>query len=193
MVVILGVWILYRPIIPQKVTETQVGRVIDATLFPLEYKYQVKPKQNKFLNQIIGVNPDRFKQVVDSLENNNPQGAVVFFYKSESLASRYVLYDINQLAKEYAGKVLFFVVAFDDDKLKLSYLLDSYSELNFRPLIVPADFVVSAGYYFNPYNVHFSEIPTALYKMQDDKRFKIITIDVGTKRSFEDAINGIMK
>jgi hypothetical protein len=87
------------------------------------------------------------------------------------------------VARENANnKIIFMVVAFDDNRDRLNFLLSGFDKLYFRPIITSPSSIKSAAVSLAKFNVGISETPATVYKGLTSANYTIITTDFSTRR-----------
>lgn len=186
-IIILSVWVFSRETIPNFVIETKVGRFVDELLFPMAFKVSGK-EPGVYNKTIVKVPPESLSKLAESLDNSN-KNAIIYFYNTGSISQRFVLRQINELAEKYdSNKVLFFIVAFQENQQRLDFTISRYKKLYFRPLITDEKSITDMKIFYAKKNINFSETPVLMYKSGADRSYKIMTFEYNIKSQFEQVL-----
>ena len=177
----LGTWLFADEYIPASVRYSGFGKVFESAVFPVRYEFGER-HEGRHYKKIVSVDSNRLKVVTESVVGTKVS-AVMFFYDVDCMMCRYVLRDINNLAKQYYGKknIVFFVVAFEDDAPKLDFLLDSFKNVYFRPLITKEANIRQVAQSLSKQNIKAGEVPVLAFKSEVDNSYENMTTDFGAK------------
>lgn len=184
-ILFLAVWLFGKEYIPENIRYSSAGKSLTAGLFPLEYKiHATSRKAKKYDGQIVEVDESRVNSLFRSLNGVNKK-AVIFLYDSRCFFCHYVLNDINNLAKEYArsGNVIFLVVAFEEDRARLNYMLSNLDNIYFRPIITKPQNMKTAANALAKSDIGISTVPVAVLKNNASTQYENLTPDFSLKNT----------
>ena len=183
LIAFLAIWFADKSFIPNKVMNSMPGRIINATLLPYEFKINKKFKKNLVaVPSLVEIDAGRAASLISSVKAVN-KNVVIFFYDTQSFFSKYILSDINELAHEYKNTnndSIFLVVAFEDDREKVEFLLQDIGKLYFRPIYTKAANSKAIFSQFKDSNIGISDLPAVVYK-NSDGLYENLPADFGTK------------
>src|SRR5690349_18418406 len=105
---LLAFWTFGSSKVPNNLKESTFGKTLNSVIFELNYKVNASsPSSRKYDSQIVAVDDARLQSVLKSLNNTN-RTAVIYFYDTNCFFCRFVLQDINRVAKENTDKNLVF-------------------------------------------------------------------------------------
>ncbi len=184
-------WFANKQYIPEQFRDSVAGNVVNSALLPVEYKIaRLAGKELKPVSSMVNIDAARMYALISSLVKVN-KDTVVFLYDSNSYFSRYVLKGINDLAKQYQKpqKAVFLVMAFDDDKEKLTYMLKDLGKLHFRPIYTSASNIKDATAELKKNNITVSGVPAVVFKDSSTGIYENITPDFGSRKVLFNRIN----
>ncbi len=190
-VLFLCFWLYGKQYIPVSMRYSGAVKTVDSIMFPLEsYMQQFMKRDLRHKKEIIEVNATRLRELAHSVNGSRAQ-AVIFFYDLECVSCRVVLDDINIISRGHAGKgMVFFIVAFTEDKDKLALLLNDYDRLYFRPIMAPPASIREMGVQFSRYKINFRETPVLIHKDATGSIYESLTTDYSAGKKLRAHIGG---
>lgn len=163
-VVLLLAWPTYKHYLPSFFRTTSISNTISSIIYDWEdviYDEFRELDKPKYWGKIIDVEYPLLLKTIDKVQTAHEK-MVIFLYKTDCSMCRYLLYDINELAKK-TDDVKFMVVAFDDNKKNVSRIINNFDKLHFKPLISPESNYTALKARFIKDNIIFQGLPNVVY------------------------------
>lgn len=154
----------YKSYLPSFFKTTNISNTISASIYPWEsfiFNKFRKLDKHQYWKKIIEVDEPLLLKTLNKLKKNE-NNTVIYLYEPECIKCRYTLGQINNLAKDFKD-IKFMVVAFDDNKKRLSSLLNNFEKLYFKPLLTTADSYTKFKVRMLADNIELGDYPSIIF------------------------------